>query len=139
MFQKNRKAIRLKLKEGTMVGLTPFGEETHYIKFGQIIDFSTRGLAFEYDLSVGYVCAVNTTGFVDIIGMKKLILVENIPYKVVYNRKTISIANQDNKESHRCGLEFGVLSEVQVSQINLVLNIAPLIFHQITKYRLELN
>lgn len=98
----NRIFQRYPLSAGAMVAITPTDDRSYYWKFGQIVDISKGGLAFEYE---GKSEKDNGIGLMALFGLDKSLFVKDVPYEIVYNRE-LSSSNAEEQATSRCGLKF---------------------------------
>jgi len=115
-----RKFKRFLVKEWTMVGLTSSNDNSHYTKFGLVVDISEGGLAFEYVLDQapdqGIEGDFDVLDLFGLDGMRVLLL----PFTIVYEQEGVPNSRR-NIRLNRCGLEFGKLSGVQQVTLEMFL------------------
>jgi len=110
-----RKFGRFPVKEWVVAAFTPFEDESHYTLLGRIVDIGKGGLAFEYSRGSKQ---ETSHGLLDIFALiQPYARLETVPFRIVYDRQVAS-KNGLADAMNRCGLEFGELSDVQISQLN---------------------
>ena len=104
-----------------MVGLTSSNDDSHYTKFGLVVDISRGGLAFEYVLD--QVPDQGLRGDFDVLDLFGLdgMRVPLLPFKIVYEQEAVKRGRR-NIRMNRCGLEFGRLSGVQEIALDMFLH-----------------
>lgn len=113
-FPNKRESERFPLKKGAMIALSERNDIADIFKFGQILNICKGGLAFEYES--GFPVGIET-GFINIIGIKKPVYVQAVPYKIVYDMEIVAKSNCNAHKYRRCGLKFGKLSSDHVTRL----------------------
>ena len=103
-----------------MIGLTSSNDDSHYTKFGLVVDISRGGLAFEYVLD--QVPDQGLRGDFDVLDLFGLdgMRVPLLPFKIVYEQEAVKRGRR-NIRMNRCGLEFGKLSGIQEAALDMFL------------------
>jgi c-di-GMP-binding flagellar brake protein YcgR len=119
--RERRKFKRFPVKEWAMVGLTSSNDDSHYTKFGLVIDISRGGLAFEHGLDqVPDQVLMGDFDVLDLFGLDGM-RVPLLPFTIVYEQQVVPRRRREIK-MNRCGLEFGRLSGVQEVALDMFLD-----------------
>jgi len=104
-----------------MVGLTSSNDDSHYTKFGLVIDISRGGLAFEHGLDqMPDQVLRGDFDVLDLFGLDGM-RVPLLPFTIVYEQQAVP-QRRRNIKMNRCGLEFGRLSGVQEVALDMFLD-----------------
>jgi len=120
MNAERRRNIRLNPKELTFIVVRP-----EFSKSGELLDISRGGLCFKYL----YLCKLNPGRDavkplkIDIFIINNGYYLPKVPCTLIYDVETEKTELFPmNLEFRRCGLQFGKLSEKQVTQMELYLS-----------------
>jgi hypothetical protein len=113
-FVDQRKEKRYQGIDGTLAAiLTP--DMHSYTRLGEIIDISESGLAFQYVGRTGQ--RKDDFTLLDIFAYKGTRAhLEKLPCRIVYDLPTA--ADSLSLRTRRCGLQFGELSSLQLSELS---------------------
>jgi hypothetical protein len=103
-----RKYKRFRVPKNAFVLLRPHDSEV-----GQIIDISSKGLAFDY---AGSEQLSSELSELDILITDNHFRLNKVPYKTVSNFETYESPSGSIRK-RRCGVQFGGLTESQISQL----------------------